>query len=158
MSFWGSTNSQYFFAKISWIFFFFFPNENQRAFHMRYHLFLHYGWFPQNLKEGFIWTNMHTTVAVQCATPFHMVMFMYDICHPRSLVSNDMLDCHPLHCLQLIVPLNLALEASVSFSYIQVPCICSRKLQLPVDSLDSTEADKIITRVPALSKAQGIWK
>ena len=73
-------------------------------------------------------------------------MLMYEICLQRSLVSNDMLDCHPLHCLQLIVPLKLALEASVSVSHIQVPCICYRKLQLPVESLDSTEADKIITK------------
>ena len=29
----------------------FFPNENQRAFHMRYHLFLHYGWFPKTWSE-----------------------------------------------------------------------------------------------------------
>ena len=30
---------------------------------MRLHLFLHYGWFLQNLENGFIRTNMHTTVA-----------------------------------------------------------------------------------------------
>ena len=29
---------------------------------MRYHLFLHYGWFLQNLGKDFIRTNMHTTV------------------------------------------------------------------------------------------------
>ena len=29
---------------------------------MRQHLFLHYGQFLQNLKKGFIQTNMHTTV------------------------------------------------------------------------------------------------
>ena len=29
---------------------------------MRYHFFLHYGWFPQNLGKDFIRTNMHTTV------------------------------------------------------------------------------------------------
>ena len=32
------------------------------GFHMRYHLFLHYGWFLQNLGKDFIRTNMHTTV------------------------------------------------------------------------------------------------
>ena len=31
---------------------------------MRYHLFLHYGWFLQNLGKDFIQTNMHTTVYV----------------------------------------------------------------------------------------------
>ena len=29
---------------------------------MRFHLFLHYGWFLQNLGKDFIRTNMHTTV------------------------------------------------------------------------------------------------
>ena len=29
---------------------------------MRYHLFLHYGWFPLNLGKYFIPTNVHTTV------------------------------------------------------------------------------------------------
>ena len=33
------------------------------AVHMRYHLFLHCGWFLQNLRKDFIPTNMHTTVA-----------------------------------------------------------------------------------------------
>ena len=42
---------------------YFFPNENQLGFHMRYHLFLHYGWFLQNLGKDFIRTNMHTTVS-----------------------------------------------------------------------------------------------
>ena len=36
----------------------FFPNENQLGFHMRYHLFLHYEWFLQNLGKEFIRTNM----------------------------------------------------------------------------------------------------
>ena len=38
------------------------PNENKQSVHMRYHLFLHYGWFLQNLGKDFIRTNMHTTV------------------------------------------------------------------------------------------------
>ena len=42
--------------------FLFFPNENQLDFHMRYHLFLHYEWFLQNLGKNCIRTNMHTTV------------------------------------------------------------------------------------------------
>ena len=29
---------------------------------MRYHLFLHYGWFLQNIGKDFIPTNMHMTV------------------------------------------------------------------------------------------------
>ena len=37
-------------------------NENKQPFHMWYHLFLHYGWFLQNLGKDFIRTNMHTTV------------------------------------------------------------------------------------------------
>ena len=31
---------------------------------MRYHSFLHYGWFLQNLGKYFIPTNMHTTVVM----------------------------------------------------------------------------------------------
>ena len=45
------------------IFFLLFPNENYIGFHMRYHLFLHYGWFLQNIDKDIIRTNMHTTVA-----------------------------------------------------------------------------------------------
>jgi hypothetical protein len=37
-------------------------NEKTKGFHMRYHLFLQYGWFLQNLGKDFIPTNMHTTV------------------------------------------------------------------------------------------------
>ena len=40
-------------------------NENQLGFYIRYRLFLHYGWFLQNLEKGFIRTNMHTTVIMQ---------------------------------------------------------------------------------------------
>ena len=42
----------------------FFPNGNQLGFHMRYHLFLLYGWFLQNLGKDYIRTNMHTTVCI----------------------------------------------------------------------------------------------
>ena len=37
-------------------------NEKTKGFHMRQRLFMHYGWFLQNLEKGFIQTNMHTTV------------------------------------------------------------------------------------------------
>ena len=37
-------------------------NGNKQPFHLRHHLFLHYGWFLQNLGKEFIRTNMHTTV------------------------------------------------------------------------------------------------
>ena len=37
-------------------------NEKTKGFHMRYHLFLHYGWFLQNLGKDTVRTNMHTTV------------------------------------------------------------------------------------------------
>ena len=47
-------------------FFLFFLNEKTKGFHMRQHLFLHYGWFLQNLEKGFIRTNMHTTVHYKC--------------------------------------------------------------------------------------------
>ena len=36
--------------------------KKTKGFHMRYHFFLYYGWFLQNLREDFIRTNMHTTV------------------------------------------------------------------------------------------------
>ena len=40
----------------------FYLNGNKKPVHMRYHSFLHWGWFLQNLGKDFIWTNMHTTV------------------------------------------------------------------------------------------------
>ena len=45
----------------------FFPNENQLGFHMRFHLFLHYKWFLQNLRKYFIRTNMNTTVPTKAS-------------------------------------------------------------------------------------------
>ena len=41
----------------------FFINEKTKGFHMRYHSFLHYGWFLQTLEIDFIGTNVPTTVA-----------------------------------------------------------------------------------------------
>ena len=37
-------------------------NENKQPVHMRYHLFLQYDWFLQNLGKEAVRTNMHTTV------------------------------------------------------------------------------------------------
>ena len=51
-----------FFDSAILIFFLFHLNENKQPVHMRYHLFLRYGWFLQNLAKDFIPTNMHTTV------------------------------------------------------------------------------------------------
>ena len=48
-----------------WFAFFFSLNENHLGLHMRHYLFLHYGWFLQNLLRGFIGTNMHTTVSYE---------------------------------------------------------------------------------------------
>ena len=36
--------------------------ENKQPVHMRYHFFLLYGWFLQNLGKESVRTNMHTTV------------------------------------------------------------------------------------------------
>ena len=37
-------------------------NENKQPIHLRYNLFLQYGWFLQNLGKEIIQTNMHATV------------------------------------------------------------------------------------------------
>ena len=50
-------------------------NENKQPAHMRYHLFLHYGWFLQNLGKDFIRTNMHTTVPRYWETLLRRVQF-----------------------------------------------------------------------------------
>ena len=39
--------------------------KKTKGFHMRYHFFLYYGWFLQNLRKDFIRTNMHTTVVLK---------------------------------------------------------------------------------------------
>ena len=57
MTFFMGGNFDFFFCFISMKINFFF--------HMRYHLFLHYGWFLQNLGKDFIRTNMHTTVLLE---------------------------------------------------------------------------------------------
>ena len=38
--------------------------EKTKGFHMRYHFFLYYRWFLQNLRKDFFRTNMHTTVSL----------------------------------------------------------------------------------------------
>ena len=45
-------------------FFFLHLNESKQPVHMRYHLFLQYGWFLQNLGKDFIRTHTHSTVGV----------------------------------------------------------------------------------------------
>ena len=60
MAFFSVGHFDFFFQKK--IFFLLHLNEKTKGFHMRYHLFLHYEWFLQNLGKDFIPTNMHTTV------------------------------------------------------------------------------------------------
>ena len=59
-----------FFSRPLWISFsrkffcFVFFQWKNLGFYMRYHFFLHYGWFFQNLGKEAVRTNMHTTVLV----------------------------------------------------------------------------------------------
>ena len=39
-----------------------FASSQNKLVHMKYHLFLHYGWFFQNLEKDFIRTDMHMTL------------------------------------------------------------------------------------------------
>ena len=39
--------------------------SHTKGFHMRYHFFLYYEWFLENLRKDFIRTNMHTTVGAK---------------------------------------------------------------------------------------------
>ena len=39
---------------------------------MRYHLFLQYGWFLQNLGKDFIRTNMHTNVGILASAALYI--------------------------------------------------------------------------------------
>ena len=72
-------------------------NESKQPVHMRYHLFLHYKWFLQNLGKDFIWTNMHTTVT---PPPFYPQSFCYF--HVKLLVVKGRWRINrffePLHC------------------------------------------------------------
>ena len=71
----------YFFKKF--YFLFFFPMQIILAVHMRYHLFLHCGYFLQNLGKDAVRTNMHTTVEiiwellVEHAQCFHSVILAF---------------------------------------------------------------------------------
>ena len=44
---------------------------------MRYHIFLQYGWFLQNLEKGCIRTNMHTTVHKKS---YELTVLIYTLC------------------------------------------------------------------------------
>ena len=54
-------------------------NEKKQPIHMRYHLFLHYGRFLQNVGKGCVRTNMHTTVCIylnsSCGYPTVIMFF-----------------------------------------------------------------------------------
>ena len=58
--FFSLDEANFFFSKNN--FCLFFSNDKNLGFHMRYHFFLHYGWFLQNLGKEAVQTNMHTTV------------------------------------------------------------------------------------------------
>ena len=62
MTFFQAAILNFFFLKK--IFFLLHLIKKTKGFHMRYHFFLQYGWFLQNLGKDFIPTNMHTTVVV----------------------------------------------------------------------------------------------
>ena len=49
--------------------------KKTKGFHMRYHFFLYYGCFLQNLRKDFIRTNMHTTVCQ--LKNHHNTLFFY---------------------------------------------------------------------------------
>ena len=57
-------------------------NENKQPVHMRYHLFLQYGWFLQNLGKYFIPTNMHTTVHLWSSDTF--ISLLYYLIYERK--------------------------------------------------------------------------
>ena len=44
--------------------------EDKQPVHMRYHFFLRYGWFLQNLEKEAVRTNMHTTVCTSLKKSF----------------------------------------------------------------------------------------
>ena len=50
-----------------------YKQKNKQPVHMRYHLFLQYGWFLQNLGKDFIPTNMHTTVGAKDTPLFNQI-------------------------------------------------------------------------------------
>ena len=49
--------------------------ENKQPVHMRYHFFLHYGWFLQNLGKKAVRTNMHKTVSWVLYISFSQISF-----------------------------------------------------------------------------------
>ena len=68
------------------IFFWLHLNENKQPVHMRYHLFLHYGWFHQNLGKDFIRTNMHTTVCCRGIAHKGIAMAVVEFLGQGSLI------------------------------------------------------------------------
>ena len=50
-------------------------NENKQPNHMRYYLFLQYGWFLQNLGKDFVQINMHTTVNLSLFEKYRQVVW-----------------------------------------------------------------------------------
>ena len=94
-----------------WIFFS--PIKNNLAVHMRYHLFLHYGWFLKNLGKDFIPTNMHTTVDFLIVKKLSRTSSLYypnlqfaNLCKLRKLPKNF----HSFHFLKSVFLIS-------SFSY-----------------------------------------
>ena len=63
-----------FFESAILIFFLLHLSGKSSPIHMRYHLFLHHGWFLQNLGNDPIPTYMHTTVNLPEFTQFVQLM------------------------------------------------------------------------------------
>ena len=61
------------------------PNENQLGFHMRYHLFLHYGWFLLNLEKDFKRTNIHMTLIDN----YNLISLLTTCCYKTNSCENS---------------------------------------------------------------------
>ena len=86
------------------ILFLFFINEKTKGFHMRYHSFLHYGWFLQNLGKDFIPTNMHTTVQQHSTVLNHLYSDFQRIFKTSSFSNSNpriKLGFFAVHCCKL---------------------------------------------------------
>ncbi len=65
---------------------FFFASSHWKIqpFYMRYHFFLHYGWFFQNLRKEAVRTFMHTTVVLILVCTWFYIIFLniWCLCWP----------------------------------------------------------------------------
>ena len=114
-------------------------NEKKQHVNMRYHLFLQYGWFLQNLRKYFIPTNMHTTVDINCA--FKPEETTISTLYFSELITKIIVTCHSRSTFFLVACneiIRLHFQLHISFFFLEKKGNAQSYYVFPTDFLLSS--------------------